>query len=369
MDQNVRPPRHLIQVLPLRYLLIVPMLLAIGTIVTLFVHSDTNVVMLYSQCHARSRIPWLSHVPVVGAPSCFLVSFFQEALAPVRGAASLGAVLAFVGGLLTVSLVEAARVCNAPSALIRYPTLPWIVFNLVGGAVVWELLIVPAFLRRARQVIVTRRTGRDVLSDATDPDFGEAMRHLSSVAEVVAIPTAVAVGYFLPSGLMLVLDHPIAIVVWLFFPVWVSLVRVTVRFIITTLSKEGIDTVHLESRRVAIVVVYALPVLASVAAHAFLIYSLVTTDDRKEMTRATTKFIEIDAALIGLTVLYWLLVEAGRKVALAMIVASVFLGPGAGACIAWVYREGKIDPDRSVTCVAVGSREGREASEETPLLG
>ncbi len=113
-----------------------PVLLAIGTFLVLFVHSDTNIPMLYSQCHARSRLRWLSRIPVLGAPSCFLVSFFQEALASTRAAGTMAAILSFVGGLLTVSLVEAARVCNAPNKLIKYPTLPWIVFNLIGGAAV-----------------------------------------------------------------------------------------------------------------------------------------------------------------------------------------------------------------------------------------
>ncbi len=111
-----------------------------------------------------------------------------------------------------------------------------------------------------------------------------------------------------------------------------------------------------------------MPILVSVAAHVFFIWSLVRPDDRKEMTRATVKFIEIDAALILLTVLYWLFVEAGWKVSLVMIAASLTLGPGAGVCVAWICREGQIDPDRSVTCVAVGSRESLDPSEETPLL-
>ncbi len=63
----------------------------------------------------------------------------------------MGAVLSMVGGLLTVSTIEAARICNAPSVLIAYPTGPWLVFTLVGGAFVWELVIVPAFLHRARR--------------------------------------------------------------------------------------------------------------------------------------------------------------------------------------------------------------------------
>ncbi len=147
---------HLVNVLSMRYLVIVPVLLAITTAVVLFIHSDVNVAMLYSQCHARARLPWISHMPLLGAPACFLVSFFGEALASVRAFAIMSVVLSFIASLLTVSTVEAARICNGPSLLIAYPTGPWLVFNLMGGAMVWELLITPAFFHRSKQLLEAR---------------------------------------------------------------------------------------------------------------------------------------------------------------------------------------------------------------------
>jgi hypothetical protein len=289
----------------------------------------------------------------------------------------MAVVLSFIAGLLTVSTVESARVCNGPAVLIAYPTGAWLLFNLLGGAVVWELVILPAFLVRSRQILAARREGSGARSPgggmvaATHPDHGEAMRHLGSVAEAVAIPAAVAVGCVVPSILMLVSDAPVAILVWLFFPLWVSLVRQAVRASAVRLDEEKLRaSVHLESSRVWLGVTYAVPVVCSVLAHGLLLWSFIAGhDDRKEMTRATTKFIEIDVAFIGLTVLYWLFVEAGWRVALVMLVASIVLGPGAGICLAWVYREGKVDPDRSVTVVAVGARPpDADPSEETPLL-
>jgi hypothetical protein len=374
MDSSSRNRQQAVHLFRLRYLLLVPVLLAIATGFTLFVHSDTNIAMLYSQCHARARIPWLSHIPVLGAPSCFLVSFFHEALASVRTFGIMAAVLSFVAGLLTVSTVEAARVCNGPSVLIAYPTGAWLVFNLLGGALVWELVIIPAFFHRARQILATRRMGAPAASSdsanrAVDPDFGEAMRHLRVFSEAVAIPVAVAVGYIVPSVLMLTLNNPVAIVVWLFFPLWVSLVRQAVRAVAIRIRKED-NSFHLESNRLALLGMYTVPVLCSILSHGLLLWSVLRPDDRKELTRATSKFIEIDIFFIGLTVLYWLFVEAGWMVTMVVIVSSIVLGPGAGLCIGWIYREGFVDLDRSVTAVAVGSRQGDggHASEETPLL-
>ncbi|KAK3905514.1 hypothetical protein C8A05DRAFT_30679 [Staphylotrichum tortipilum] len=372
MDPATRRPRPAVHSFALRYLLVVPVLLAVLTGYVLFMHSDTNTYMLYSQCHARARLPWLSHVPVLGSPACFLVSFFQEAAASVRAFGLMAVILSFVAGLLTVSTIESARICNSPSVLIAYPTGPWLVFDLIGGAIVWELVIIPAFFHRSRAIIAARRQGGpQQLSGPADPTFGESMRHLAVVAETVAIPVAVAVGYVAPSLLMLVTDAPVPVLVWLFFPIWVSLMRQAVRRLALLTRAAWDGSLHLESSRLAMLGMYAVPISCSVLAHAHFLWSLTQPDDRKEMTRSTLKFITIDAFFVGLTVLYWILVEAGWRVALVMVGASVVLGPGAGICIGWIYREQTVDPDRSVTVVAVGSRrasQDADPSEETPLL-
>ncbi|KIH92371.1 hypothetical protein SPBR_02908 [Sporothrix brasiliensis 5110] len=375
---------HLVHHVGLAYLLVVPVLLAVATALVLFVHSDVNVAMLFSQCHARARLPGLSRIPLLGTPSCFLVSFFQEALArsSTRAFASMSAVLSFIGSLLTVSTVEAARICNGPSVLIAYPTGPWLVFNLVGGAMVWELLITPAFFRRSKEMLRAHDAGHDAGHDgdgdsAANPNTGRDKRHLAVVSEVVAIPVAVALGFVVPSLAMLVTDHPVAIAVWLFFPVYVSLIRQGVRFVIQSAGQHRPGrTLHLESHTPALLAVYAVPLLCSVLSHGLVLWLLVTgrPDDRQEMTRSTLRFIEIDVVFIVLTVLYWILVEAGWRVVAVVLGASVVLGPGAGLCIGWIYREhqlGFVDDDdhHSVEGDGGGGHDGAGAAgEQTPLL-
>ena len=79
--------------------MIPPIIFAILTGFILFVHSDTNIAMLYSQCHARARLPFISKtIPLLGTPICFLVSFFQEAVASAHKTMPLMAgVLSFIG--------------------------------------------------------------------------------------------------------------------------------------------------------------------------------------------------------------------------------------------------------------------------------
>lgn len=402
MPRRWHPP---VSALRLRYLLIPPVLLAAATAALLFHHTDYNLVALYSQCHAHARLPALSRLPVVGPPSCYLVSFFQTAAASSRAFAVLAAALSFVAGLLTVYVVEGARVCNVPNALIAYPTGPLLVFNLAGGAFVWELVVAPAFFHRARGILRARRAagGRgEVGVSPRDPDLGWDLRHLRSDAEAVAIPAGVLLGFILPSVLMLALDTPVAVGVWLFSPVYVALVRWVVGVILPCLRARSIDpnateaetlrSLHLESHRASLALVYAAPVLCSVLSHGLLAWSLLWgRDDRIAMTRATLGFIVINVVFTGLTVLYWLFVEVGWRVVAVMAGVSVVLGPGAGVCAGWVYREAKWHEvfseggfgrrSRRGSRGSRGSRasrgssagpgegEGRRAGERTPLLG
>lgn len=355
--------RPLIETVPLPYLIAIPIALALATFITLFAHADTNAAMLWSQCHAHSRVPALSRIPGLGTPICYLVSFFREALDALRSRLVIAAVLAFVGGLLAVSLVEAARVCNAPNVLIAYPTGPWLVFNLLGGAVVWEIIIIPAFLHRAKSLYLEKKESEDGGEEERQEEEGQNARHLPD-AEVIAIPISITLGFILPSALMLAFHNPVFIAIWLFFPLYVSLILQLTRRLISATRRTSSANMHLESSWQSLISVYTVPVVCSILAHAFVIWHVVAIpDDRQEMTRSTVRFIEIDVQFIAWTVLYWMLVEVGWKVPLIMIASSVIAGPGAGICLGWMYRERLMH----------GGKKRRDAEEtnvdeETPLL-
>ncbi|KAL2111273.1 hypothetical protein VUR80DRAFT_10340 [Thermomyces stellatus] len=380
--------------LRLRYLLFPPVLLAAATLTLLFVHTDYNLVALYSQCRAYSRLPFLSRTPLVGPPACYIVSFFQTAVASSRAAIIMASALSFVAALLTVYVIEGARVCNRPAPLIAYPTGPLLVFTLAGGAFVWELAIAPAFLRREREILLAsggaREVGSEVVASPLHPTLGKGLRRFESDAEAVAIPVGVLLGFIVPSVLMVVLGSPVTVAVWLFSPIYVASIRWLVRAVLPRLKAGSIDpnaaeaadlrAIHLESHRASLALVYAAPVFCSVLSHAFLIWHLLARkDDRITMTRATLKFIEINVIFTGLTVLYWLLVEVGWRVVAVMVGVSLVLGPGAGVCAGWVYREGRwheafVKGPRGSRRSSVGGgaeagpREGGRVDEQTPLL-
>ncbi|CAI4210268.1 unnamed protein product [Parascedosporium putredinis] len=262
-----------------RFLIIVPVVLAVATAATLFIHSDYNLAAVTSG----------------------------------RAFAVMAEILSFVAGLLTVYTVEGARICNAPNVLIAYPTGPLLIFNMIGGAFIWQLLIIPAFFHRARAILKAR-------GDARRDDEAEAVRALVPPAK--------------------------------------RFLAATISSISSSTTPDEVRSLHLESHRASLALVYAAP------------------DDRLMMTRKTLGFIEIDIVFTGFTVLYWLLVEAGWQVVAVMLGVSVVLGPGAGICAGWVYREGSWHEifgrglGRHSSSLGQGAEE-REggADEQTPLLG
>ncbi|KAK5993885.1 hypothetical protein PT974_07322 [Cladobotryum mycophilum] len=356
--------------LPLPLLAHPPILLAILTSLALFVHSDVDIALLWSQCHARARIPALSRIPALGTPSCFLVSFFQVALDSWRTKATMAVILSYVGALATVCWLESRRACNRTYAIITRPTLPWLVFNLLGGGVIWQLVIVPAFIHRARTLFLSTQKNREERNDEADAQPSESDLALSGEAgrmlpdsDIVAIPIAVAVGFFLPSVFMVFLNNAAIITIWLFFPVYIALVQKGVRYTIEKVRGTGPTSVLLEKHWQAMALVYALPLFLSVLSHIFFIWNMTMADDRRKVTKLTISFIEIDFQFIGFTVLYWLFVEAGWKLPAVSLGASFVLGPGAGICLGWLYREKLVQHG-----FGPAEEESEGASEDTPLL-
>ena len=293
----------------------------------------------------------------------------------------MSVILSFVGALLTVSTVESARKVNEKNVIVSRPTLPWLVFNFAGGALVWQLVIVPAFILGAkawpfpgtgRLITDEGHNEPNVVRDEDEPldpvqmDKGRQLKQV----EVIAIPIAVALGYYVPSTLMLSLNNPVSIGTWLFFPAYVSLIRQFVRYGLNKLRRfQDGPMIHLEANTKAFIAVYAIPVLCSLLAHGFIIGNLTKSDDRKEMTRSTVKFIEIDFQFIGLTMLYWVFVEVGWRAPLAIFGSSLLLGPGAGTALGWLYREKLITSDLIMQLLTeVNDEERGEADEETPLI-
>ncbi|KAH9231369.1 hypothetical protein K456DRAFT_1751795 [Colletotrichum gloeosporioides 23] len=341
--------------------LVLPLvLLGLGTAWILFVNSDPSVSAVFTKCFpladgdgegdgsdGETTTPFLATIPIVGPPVCCLVSFFRAALDSHRSAIIMGEVLSYVGALLTVTTLESARACNQSSSLIRNPTPSWLLFNLAGGAVVWQLVIIPSFLsherKRQRQSSEEQHALLGPQGQEQQQQHEHMHRHLGPV-EPPAISAGVVLGYFVPCMLFVLAPGTVSILAWLFFPAYSSVVRIAVRGLLRVANPPGATAgrnLHPESSRAAILWLYLVPTLWSVAAHWLLLYNIAfVPDDRSHTTRAALGFIIADFTAIGLSVVYWMFAEAGWRLALLSLVAGAVLGPGAGLCLAWVLREG-----------------------------
>ena len=354
MSHMTYPSPQLVHLLSTVSIAIPLLTLFILTAYLLFVSSDENVAAIWAQCgpdDSTGLLPELSLIPLFGQPACFLVSFFDYAMASSRAFAIMSVILSFVGALLTVSTVESARLYNRSTALIRYPTIPWLLFNLAGGAVAWQLMIIPAFIHHSRKTSIEQlsASARTPLLAGVGTSRHNCQRPeerlLGSAAELYAIPTSILLGYIAPSIVMLFVPSPASIAVWLFFPLWVAIIRQATRSALILLpispqfTKDETNTLSLESSKFSLAIVYSLPVLLSIISQMIVLNNLQYAADGSPTTRAALGFIEIDFSAIALTVYYWLLLEAGWKTLGLAIGCSVVAGPGAGFVIGWILRE------------------------------
>ncbi|KAH8889702.1 hypothetical protein GQ53DRAFT_651701 [Thozetella sp. PMI_491] len=343
MEKELRPKRrYLVDRLSFPALVAPLVLLAAATGYLLFLSSDPRVNVLFTPClspEPGQSGPFAS-APVVGIPTCCLVSFFRAALSSRRSAAIMGVILSYVGSVYAALTVESARGANQSNWMIRNPTPAWLLFNLAGGAVVWQLAIVPSFLYQAKKCYTSPAAGSGTLTkrQATAYATGDStLRHIPS-SEVLAVSIAIAVGYVLPCIPFVDSPKPIWILIWLFFPLYVSAVRQLARRLVPSSTRRS--SVHPEFEGTAFFTIYALPIVCSVVSHYALLYDMYfVEDDRAPTTRAALQFIQLDIAAIGLTVLYWIVAVNGLRIALLSVALGLIVGPGAGLCFAWVAKE------------------------------
>lgn len=287
------------------------------------------------------------------APLCFAIHFFQAAHASPRTRLEQAVIVSFLAGLATITAVEGARARRAeardktaqttttttttppppPPRLSRTIAanlaVPWLLYNVALGALAWQGIIIPALLReRWRQQPL--RIGRAGEADAAD-------------GHSLAIPLSIALGLLLPAAAMLLHPSaPILILLFLLFPVWISLTHRLHYPLAPVLRQRAI---------------FALPILVSALAHVALLVSLFTSPaNRTSPTHSAILLLELDHAAIFLAVLYWILLEAGVHGVLATVAATVLLGPGAGVCVGWLSR---CDESTTATTVTAKTTPGR----------
>lgn len=311
--------------------------LALATIIAfvLAIHSNfAPLASLWTPCAAPQLLG--QSLPT---PLCFAIHFFQAAHATPHARLEQAVIVSFLAGLATITAVQVAQTRRADvevgdekkkktqrrragkgdmfsQAIIANLTIPWLLYSLALGALAWQGIIIPAFLYRRR-----KQQPQD-----SEADAGVINAHSLTVA------LSIVLGLFLPAAIVLL--HPTAplpIILFLLFPMWITLARCLLGPLTTHLA-------HLNK-----ISLFVPPILASTIAHITFILSLYTSSSSSRAAHhpapaAAILLLELDHAAIFLAVLYWIRLEAGTHGVLATLAATVALGPGAGVCVGWLCR-------------------------------
>lgn len=333
-------------------------------------------------------------------PLAFAVSFFQTAHASTRSRLEQAAIAAFLAGLATVTAVESARAqawqtsevrrrtevrdeksnslvptenvvavvegenkqgSSLSAKVVRNLAVPWLLYNLALGALSWQGIIIPAFILQQQQ---QQQQPRGFTGSVP-----------GSSGSTTAISLSILLGLLFPAGAMILNPSaPAPVLAWLAFPLWVSLARRATSALFgkkltaapaggrrlpttTDVDGDGDSSSGSSSRRV-----YALPILASAVAHLLLVAHILLGAEKNDhhrgnssLTRSAMLLLEIDHAAIFASVLYWVFTDAGGLRAVAATIAvTLALGPGAGVCAGWMYRDHLLQQDHSVHLASPG---------------
>lgn len=303
-------------------------------------------------------------------PLCVLTSFFKAALLTAHSAAFMGVLLALVGAFVTTTWLESRRAAAQGAGwVVRWPVATWMLAQVVTAGVVLGQVQMPGCIARGRVLRgrVTRNPGPGGI-----PAAGLLGRGLvGGEREVYALAAAVAVGYFLPTALMLTAPPAsgfatAVVILWQFFPVGVEVLRRSILRQTSPGPAAETGTYHPESHPRALLSLYALPCLFSLLTHLNLVrttfWPRTGGEGELRLTRDAIGVLVLDFWLVVGSALVWLGREGGWRGVGAAVGVGVLAGPGAGVCVGWVVREGWILRE-------VGEGEGSGGKDGVVLVG
>ncbi|KAK0243036.1 hypothetical protein EDD85DRAFT_313709 [Armillaria nabsnona] len=307
---------------------------------------------LTSSCAKTNGGPFHIFGPMLGQFLCVIVTFFKLILSDPEGFLFLAVFLSFVAGLVTIVCLESSRVANQAHRVIKYPTPALMMANIVGGLVVFPLVVCPAFLlksqnkqRLERLVPTVTAEGASVISETTPLIRALHLtdRHVLSAAEMYSVPLSVFLGFIVPSiTLFLHPDNEVLIELWQLFPVYVAILRYISRTVLLrTVPHLCVNNIHVESDNVELLYVYGAPSVVSLLTHLLYVWHAVVPSSGvpDPQVHAALHVLVMDFWAIVLTMLYRLWFEGGIRLATTALSASLIAGPGAGICVGWIMRE------------------------------
>lgn len=305
--------------------------------------------------------------PLAGQIACFLSAFFKQCLSHKSDSAFMACILALVSALLTVSHVEASRLVNQQSNLLTRPAWIWFAVNAITCAIVSPIVLCASIVRSRNAAEVSR--GGEIVHHGNSGDEDEGAdenidrdenqslsnvdtrapvaasatwayqtRSLSSQKRTFSIPIAVAIGFVIPSILLLADPNPAVAAAWNIFPFAIYLVDSAAHRLLG--GVEDNEHYHAENNTGSAARIYCIPIAFSTVAHFYLVASLAR--EPAIVWTPSTKLMFINFCFMFLIYLYWILIESSTKTFWVTVLITCVAGPGAGVSIGWILKERRL---------------------------
>lgn len=260
--------------------------------------------------------------------------FFASTVATPSGQVFMSVFFSFITALITTTMVESQRQGEIPNAVVRYPAAPWLLVNIVSGAIVVPLVMAPGSFHHSRRCLRKQQQSR-IASAGSLPN-----RAVHASAKL-AIPVSVTGSFVIPSMILIFASSPTTVILWQFFPIYVAILF----RLLSTILNQLPSTLSTASQGRSKELLFTISILISILSYVSLIiyiFSLLFSqhhDEANHLTTAALHVLAINFLTIFITLIYWLYVEGGTSTARAALKWTLVAGPGAGVCFGWITRE------------------------------
>jgi hypothetical protein len=117
---------------------------------------------------------------------------------------------------ITTTIVESQRQGESPNVVVRYPAAPWLLVNIVSGAIVTPLVMAPGYFHHPRRCLCKQQQSRMASPDSLPNRAVHASAKL-------AIPLSVTGRFIIPLMTLIFASSPTTVMLWQFFPIYVAI--------------------------------------------------------------------------------------------------------------------------------------------------
>ena len=197
----------------------------------------------------------------------------------------MSAFFSFITTLITTTMVESQRQGESPNVVVRYLAAPWLLVNIVSGAIVAPLVMAPGYFHHSRRCLRKQQQSRMASADCLPNRAVHASAKL-------AIPLSVIGGFIIPLMTLIFAPSPTTVMLWQFFPIYVAILF----HLLSTILSQLPPTLSAASQGRSKELLFTIPILLSILSYAGLTiytFSLLFSQHHAEASHLITAALHI----------------------------------------------------------------------------